>query len=74
MIEWQDKMYNDNLFVGIGTDIPYQNKIENQYKELVEKATDSIYEIDINGYFTFVNNYFLELMEYDLRNAKCTFS
>lgn len=70
LIEWQDKMYNENLFVGIGTDITYQNKIENQYKELVEKATDSIYELDIHGYFTFVNNYFLELMEYSLEDLR----
>ena len=70
LIEWQDKMYNDNLFVGIGSDITYQNKIENQYKELVEKATDSIYEIDLNGHFTFVNNYFLELLEYKLEDIK----
>ncbi len=71
LIEWNDKMYNQNLFVGIGTDITYQNRIENQYKELVEKATDLIYEVDNEGYFTFVNNYFLELLEYpleDLRN------
>jgi PAS domain S-box-containing protein len=70
LIEWQDKMYNENLFVGIGTDITYQNKIENQYKELVEKATDSIYEIDLKGHFTFVNNYFLELMEYTLEDLR----
>ena len=70
LIEWQDKMYNQNLFVGIGKDITYQNKIESQYKELVEKATDSIYEIDLNGHFTFVNNYFLQLMGYSLEDLK----
>lgn len=64
VIEWIDKKFSENMFVGIGTDITQRIKIENQYKELVEMATDIIYEVNQNGYFTLVNNYTLRKLGY----------
>ncbi|RAR49040.1 PAS domain S-box protein [Flavobacterium lacus] len=65
-IQWVDKEFGEDLFVGIGIDVTEQINIENQYKNLVESATDLIFETDENGKFTYINSFSCELLEYDL--------
>lgn len=65
-IQWVDKEFGNDLFVGIGIDVTAQIQIENQYKNLVETATDLIFETDENGKFIFINSFSCELLEYKL--------
>jgi PAS domain S-box-containing protein len=65
-IQWIDKEFGDDLFVGIGIDVTEQISIENQYKNLVETATDLIFETDNRGKFTYINSFSCELLNYDL--------
>lgn len=66
-IQWVDKEFGKDLFVGIGMDVTAQIQIENQYKNLVETATDLIFETDDNGKFIFINSFSCELLEYKLK-------
>ncbi|RZJ72976.1 PAS domain S-box protein [Flavobacterium sp.] len=54
-IQWKDKKYSDNLFIGIGQDITHHVHVQNQYKNLIESASDIIYETDRHGNYTYVN-------------------
>ncbi len=54
-IQWTDTKYSEDLYVGIGQDVTEQIKAQEQYKNIVENATDIIFEADSNGKFTFVN-------------------
>lgn len=65
-IQWVDKEFGEDLFVGIGIDVTEQINIENRYKSLVESATDLIFETDDNGKFTYINSFSCQLLEYDL--------
>lgn len=65
-IQWVDKEFGDDLFVGIGIDVTEQISIENQYKNLVETATDLIFETDNRGKFIYINSFSCELLEYNL--------
>lgn len=65
-IQWVDKEFGEDLFVGIGIDVTEQINIENQYKNLVETATDLIFETDDDGKFTYINSFSCQLLEYDL--------
>lgn len=65
-IQWVDKEFGEDLFVGIGIDVTEQINIENQYKSLVESATDLIFETDDDGKFTYINSFSCQLLEYDL--------
>lgn len=56
-IQWKNKKYNDNLIIGIGQDVTDQIKIQNQYKNLIQTATDIIFETDDDGNFTFINDF-----------------
>lgn len=56
-IEWKDKKLSDDLIIGIGHDITQQVTIQNQYQNLIENATDIIYETDIDGHITFINKH-----------------
>ncbi len=56
-IQWKNKKYNDDLIVGIGQDVTDQVKIQNQYKNLIQTATDIIFETDQDGNFTFINDF-----------------
>ncbi len=63
-IQWKDKKLSDNLIIGIGHDITEQISIQNQYQNLIENATDIIYETDINGITTFINKHAEVIMGY----------
>ncbi len=56
-IQWKDKKLLNDLIIGIGHDITEQIQIQNQFQNLIENATDIIYEIDVKGNFTFINKY-----------------
>lgn len=63
-IEWKDKKLSENLIIGVGHDVTGQINIRNQYQNLIENATDIIYETDINGCLTFINKYAEVIMGY----------
>lgn len=56
-IQWTDQKYSDNLFVSNGQDITGKVIVEEQYRNLVQFASDIIFEVDKYGYFTFVNQF-----------------
>ncbi len=56
-IQWKDKKYSEDVVIGIGQDVTEQINIENQYRSLIESAADLIYEIDLNGTITYVNQF-----------------
>ena len=63
-IQWKDKKFSDALTIGIGQDITEQVLTKNQYQNLIETATDLIYEIDIYGKLTFINNFSIDILLY----------
>jgi PAS domain S-box-containing protein len=65
-IQWKDKKFTDNLFIGIGNDVTNEINIENRCKNLIQTAIDAIFELDPAGNFTFVNNFTLQLLGYEL--------
>jgi PAS domain S-box-containing protein len=65
-IQWKDAVYSDDLYVGIGQDVTERIQIENQYQNLIENASDVIYEMDKYGFFNYANNYTLNLLKYSI--------
>jgi len=63
-IQWTDKQFEENLFVGIGQDITKQIHLENKYRDLIETATDLIFETDSNGKFIYINSFACTFLEY----------
>ena len=61
-IQWSDAKYDDNLFIASGYDITEKIVVEKQYQNLVQFASDIIYEIDKYGNFTFVNPFGLKTL------------
>ncbi|MEQ1732820.1 MAG: PAS domain S-box protein [Bacteroidia bacterium] len=55
-IQWIDKKQGDDVFVGIGQDVTEQINVQEQYKNIVQNASDIIYESNALGIFTFVND------------------
>ncbi|MFV8341861.1 PAS domain S-box protein [Flavobacterium sp. XS2P39] len=64
-IQWKDKKFLDNLFIGIGQDITNEIQIQNQYKNLIQTATDIIFEVDDDGNFTFINDFTIKILGYE---------
>jgi len=56
-IQWKDSKYSDEIYVGIGQDVSESIHAKNQYQNLIESATDIIFEIDRYGKFVFINKY-----------------
>ncbi|WP_313807422.1 PAS domain S-box protein [Flavobacterium sp.] len=56
-IQWSDQKYHSNLFVANGQDITPKILVEEQYRNLVQFASDIIFEVDKDGYFVFVNQF-----------------
>lgn len=63
-IQWKDKRLEEDLIIGIGQDITEQYIQKDQYINLIQNASDLIFEINNEGYFTFVNNYALKKLGY----------
>jgi PAS domain S-box-containing protein len=66
-IQWKDSVYSEDLYVGVGQDVTERILIENQYQNLIENASDVIYEMDKNGFFTYINNYTIQLLKYSAK-------
>lgn len=63
-IQWKNKRFSEDLVIGIGQDITEQIKIQDQYKNLIQTAADIIFEIDKEGYFTFINDFAFTVLGY----------
>lgn len=64
-IQWSDSKYSDNLFIASGYDITDKVEVEKQYQNLIQNASDVVYETNVEGYFTYVNPYGLNLLGYE---------
>jgi PAS domain S-box-containing protein len=63
-IQWKDSKYSDEILVGIGQDVTEQVQIQNQYKNLIENASEMVFETDSKGNMTFINNFAIKTMGY----------
>ncbi|PRZ21697.1 PAS domain S-box protein [Flavobacterium granuli] len=63
-IQWNYKKFSDDLILGIGQDVTNEIHIHNQYKNLIQTATDFIYETDCQGNITFVNDFIIKTLGY----------
>ncbi|MCV9926146.1 PAS domain S-box protein [Flavobacterium sp. LS1R49] len=63
-IQWKDKKFSENLIIGIGQDITEQITVRDLYKNLIQTATDLIFETDDGGNFTFINEFAISILEY----------
>lgn len=63
-IQWSDTKYGDNLFIASGYDITEKIEVEKQYQNLVQFASDIIYELDKYGNYIFINQYTETLLGY----------
>ncbi|GGD16461.1 hypothetical protein GCM10011343_04200 [Flavobacterium orientale] len=69
-IQWVDKQFGENLFVGIGHDVTEKINLENQYQNLIESARDIIFETDSDGKFIYINSFTSELLGYEVEELK----
>lgn len=65
-IQWICQKYSENLFIGIGQDVTEQIHIQKLYENLVESATDIIFEIDNYGNYIFINHNTEKITGYSL--------
>ncbi|UFH35198.1 PAS domain S-box protein [Flavobacterium acetivorans] len=63
-IQWNYKKFSADLILGIGQDVTNEIHIHNQYKNLIQTATDFIYETDCQGNITFVNDFIIKTLGY----------
>jgi len=63
-IQWKDKKFSEDLIISIGQDVTEQIIVQDQYKNLIQTATDIIFEIDAEGYFTFMNDFGFSILGY----------
>lgn len=63
-IQWKDKKFSDDLIISIGQDVTEQIIVQDQYKNLIQTATDIIFEMNVDGYFTFVNEFGFSILGY----------
>jgi PAS domain S-box-containing protein len=66
-IQWTDQKYNDNLFVANGQDITEKVLAQEQYHNLIQSASDVIYETDQYGNLTFINQYAETILGYTVQ-------
>ena len=63
-IQWSDTQYSENLFIASGYDVTKKIEVEKQYQNLVQFASDIIYELDKYGNYIFINQYTETLLGY----------
>ena len=63
-IQWKDKKFSERLIISIGQDVTEQIIVQDQYKNLIQNATDIIFEISADGYFTFINEFGFSILGY----------
>jgi PAS domain S-box-containing protein len=68
-IQWRDKRHNECLTIGIGNDVTNEINIENKYRDLIQNATDLIFELDNYGNFTFINDFTIKTIGYSKEEA-----
>lgn len=64
-IEWSYQDFSSNIKVIIGQDVTSKMDLENTYELLVQNAEDFIYQCDINGNFTFLNDISYQKLGYN---------
>ena len=67
-IQWIDKKQSDNLFISNGQDVTEKILVERQFENLVQFASDIIFETDKNGHFVFVNMFAQNTIGYEIKN------
>ncbi|MFV8376015.1 PAS domain S-box protein [Flavobacterium sp. LB1P71] len=67
-IQWKDTKFSEDLIIGIGQDITNEIQIQNQYKNLIQTATDIIFEVDDDGNFTFINDFTIKILGYQVKD------
>jgi PAS domain S-box-containing protein len=65
-IQWYDKRFTDDLTIGNGQNVTDEFKIQNLYKDLIENAVDLIFEVNLDGNFTFANDFTLKSLGYTI--------
>lgn len=68
-IQWTDKKFSDDLVLAIGKDVTEFQQIQNQYINVIDNATDLIFETDYDGNFTFINNFLATNLGYSIEEA-----
>lgn len=63
-IQWKDKKFSNDLIISIGQDVTEQTIVRDQYKNLIQTATDIIFEVDADGCFTFINDFGFSILGY----------
>ncbi|OXA93202.1 response regulator [Flavobacterium hercynium] len=63
-IQFKDKKFSEDLIISIGQDVTEQITVQDQYKNLIQTATDIIFEINERGYFTFINEFGFSILKY----------
>jgi PAS domain S-box-containing protein len=64
-IQWTDTRHSEDLYVGIGQDVTEQIIIQEKYRNMVQTATDMIFETDSSGNFVFVNDVINDSLGYE---------
>lgn len=62
-IQWKDSKYSEDVYVGIGQDVTETIDARNKYKNLIESATDIIFETDKFGQFSYINKFAQTILE-----------
>lgn len=63
-IQWDIQKHKENLFVFSGQDVTDKMLIKEQYQNLVQSASDIIFETDRFGNFNFINQYTESILGY----------
>lgn len=63
-IEWSCKEFSSEMKVILGQNITTRMELQNTYEVLVQNAEDLIYQVDVNGFFKFLNNRFYDRLNY----------
>lgn len=63
-VQWQNKPFNNNTFVGIGQDITELVSVQEKYETIIETAQDIIYKTDSKGIYTYINDYTEKIVGY----------
>ncbi|MBC7606064.1 MAG: PAS domain S-box protein [Burkholderiales bacterium] len=63
-IQWKDKKFNEDLIIGIGQDVTEQIHFQNQYRNIIEAATDLIYEVNEQGEITYASPFTIKTLGY----------
>jgi len=69
-IQWNDKRFSDDLIIGIGQDVTNEINTQKRYENLVESATDIIFELDKYGEYLLINKNSEKLIGYSLEELK----